>query len=222
MYNYLYFQHDCVSVFYPIQNDFPAILWNFLLSRVPYLIYAYVLHDKWRQVSVCRSYFTGQMKTSISMQVLFCRTNEDKYQYAGPILQTNISMQVLFCRKHEDKWSMQILFCRTSEDKWRMQVLSCRTHEDKYQYAGPILQDTWRQMKYAGPILQDTWRQMKYAGPILDLFKSDSRTQINVFFQNMQEEFFWEFFLHFRIIFSGFALFKVFHSLFRKCHHALE
>ena len=63
---------------------------------------------------------------------------------------------------------------------------------------------------------------MKYAGPILDLFKSDSRTQINVFFQNMQEEFFWEFFLHFRIIFSGFALFKVFDSLFRKCHHALE
>ena len=208
MYNYLYFQHDCVSVFYPIQNDFPAILWNFLLSRVPYLIYAYVLHDKWRQVSVCRSYFTRQMKTSISMQVLFCRTNEDKYQYAGPILQTNISMQVLFCRTNEDKWSMQILFCRTNEDKWRMQVLSCRTHEDKYQYAGPIL--------------QDTWRQMKYAGPILDLFKSDSRTQINVFFQNMQEEFFWEFFLHFHIIFSGFALFKVFDSLFRKCHHALE
>ena len=188
MYNYLYFQHDCVSVFYPIQNDFPAILWNFLLSRVPYLIYAYVLHDKWRQVSVCRSYFTRQMKTSISMQVLFCRTNEDKYQYAGPILQTNISMQVLFCRTNEDKWSMQILFCRTNEDKWRMQVLFCRTHEDKYQYAGPIL--------------QDTWRQMKYAGPILDLFKSDSRTQINVFFQNMQEEFFWEFF-------SIFALFSL-------------
>ena len=38
MYNYLYFQHDCVFVFYPKQNDFPTILWKILLSRVPYLV----------------------------------------------------------------------------------------------------------------------------------------------------------------------------------------
>ena len=38
MYNYLYFQHDCVFIFYPKKNDFPTILWKFMLSRVPYLI----------------------------------------------------------------------------------------------------------------------------------------------------------------------------------------
>ena len=166
--------------------------------------------------------FARQMKTSISMQVLFYKTNEDKYQYAGPILQDKWR-QVSVCRSYfADKYQYAgpIL-----QDKWRQMKYADPILQDKWRqmtYAGPILQDSWRQMKYAGPILQDTWRQMKYAGPILDLFKSDSRTQINVFFQNMQEEFFWEFFLHFRIIFSGFALFKVFHSLFRKCHHALE
>ena len=35
MYNYLYFQHDCVFIFFPKQNDFPTMLWKFLSSRVP-------------------------------------------------------------------------------------------------------------------------------------------------------------------------------------------
>ena len=56
MYNYLYFQHDCIFIFYPKQNDFPTILWKILLSRVPYLMYA------------C---FARQVETNICIQSLF-------------------------------------------------------------------------------------------------------------------------------------------------------
>ena len=59
-----------------------------------------------------------------------------------------------------------------------------------------------------------------YAEPILDLFGCDSSTQKSVF-SKMEKAFLWEFFLH-CFIFSGFALFKVFDSLLKKSHHALE
>ena len=54
-----------------------------------------------------------------------------------------------------------------------------------------------------------------YAEPILDLVGCNSSTQISVF------SFLWEFFLH-CFIFSGFTLFKVFDSLLKKSHYALE